>query len=1440
MTKPSLLALYTLLLCLFAALGPAPAEEEKPNVLLLLVDDLKPAIAAYGDETAKTPHLDKLVARGMRFERAYCNQAVCAPSRFTLMLGAHSTSTGLYGLGSPLREIMPDAVTMPQHFAKHGGYRTESLGKVYHIGHGNHGDSESFSVPHFKEKVIEYVDPESKPGGKLTREEAMFQNVPAPEGGMNMLPRGAAWESPDVADDAYADGRVAAETVKRLRAAKERRAQDGTPFFITAGFARPHLPFSAPKKYWDLYDPDALPMPEFEDLPEDSPAAAGKRGGEIRNYFPVPDKNDPAEISDEVKRELIHGYYASVSYVDAQIGKVMDGLDELGLADNTIVVLWGDHGFHLGDLGIWTKHTNYEQANRIPLVFIAPGVTEAGAATRQLAESVDVFPTLAELAGLPAPKGPQPIDGVSLVPVLKDAEARVRDHAFHAYPKGKLGRAIRTGRFRLVEWKQPGAPRNSAEIELYDYQEDPLETRNLASEKPAAVKRLRAILDTYPEAVPRGGKKGGGGKAKGNAAAASSPPASGVSPKIAKQSLRIIAETNNKKKDPAPQGVVLAQGGNQHGYAVHFLPGGIPAFDVRVNGKVTRIAGETKVGGEVSLVATLDAEVMTLSHNGTEIARAKSPGLIPSQPLDALSIGQDILSAAGDYEAPNPFNNMIWNTRVEAGGKPPEIDGPMSREEIEAGFAAHDRALFVHNAWIRDPYIVRGPDDFYYLTGTTPVEGDPREQSDPYNSGLGTESLVGWQANVWRSQDLVDWESLESPYTLKDGIWFAESPEAFEKTDLKQWRLWAPELHWIASKQKWALVHTSPSPVAGANLSLSAGPEVSGPWTNPMGASIQKKHDPSLFLDDDGTWWMIWGATTIAPLKPDFSGFAAKPTEIRPAPSSGDAMTGLKMGHEGCLVMKIEGKYVLFGTGWSTGKMRRGSYNLYYATADEITGPYSERKFAGRFLGHGTPFQDGEGRWWCTAFYNANVPPNPREGIETVDLSDTARTINQRGTTLVPLEVKLRKNGELFIRAKDPAYGTVGPDEAQNFSSGKGKRRKAKVQKKPSAEEGNPYVKTVPGRWSKEKAWEWYKDLPWLVGCNYYPANAINQIDMWQASTWDPETITKELALAESIGMNTLRVYLHDLVWGDDEKGLYERMDQFLDICKSHGIRPSFVFFDDCHYPDPKLGPQPLPVKGWHNSGWLNCPARDLARRFAAKETTPEEEAHLKNYVQRTMRQFDGDERVLYWELYNEPGRGNGANGDMGSTGGAANQQASIGDDSNRLVYESWVWAREVAPSQPITSCTLGSLGAGNIAINQANADILSIHSYAPPKRFEELIVREKAHGRPVIMTEWLARTNQNTVEDCLPILKKHGVGAIHWGFVMGESGTIWPWSSRVDPETKTPLNLNAKREAGEVVKPGGTYPEPEVWFHDLFRPDHSPYDPSEVALFKKLTGVDG
>lgn len=468
---------------------------KRPNILFILVDDLKPALGTYGDPVAITPNMDRLAAKGMRFDMAYANQAVCAPSRFNLMLGSRSSSSGIYGFGQNFRDYYPKAITLPQFF-KGQGYHTESMGKVFHIGHGTYNDEQSWSVPHHKDLVIEYVDPASKKEG-FTREEALFSNQSA-----KGLPRGVAWESPEVADDAYADGRTAARAVKRLKELSERK-QDVQPFFLAVGFARPHLPFSVPKKYWDLYQKENLPLPTYEKAPENAPPYAVKRDTEIDQYKPVRPSSEQDPFPLELKQQLIHGYYAGVSYVDAQIGKVLQALEESGLDENTIVVLWGDHGYHLGEMGIWTKHVNYERANKIPLLVVAPGVSQPATVTSQLVETVDIYPTLVELAGFSQPKVEQPFDGTSLVPLLRNPKANIRNHAYHCFPRGgRLGRAIRTDRYRLVEWKKIGEPVESAEYELYDYQNSDVEMKNIAKDKPSVLEEMKKILASHPEAVP--------------------------------------------------------------------------------------------------------------------------------------------------------------------------------------------------------------------------------------------------------------------------------------------------------------------------------------------------------------------------------------------------------------------------------------------------------------------------------------------------------------------------------------------------------------------------------------------------------------------------------------------------------------------------------------------------------------------------------------------------------------------------------------------------------------------------------------------------------------------------------------------------------------------------------------------------------------------------
>jgi xylan 1,4-beta-xylosidase len=349
-------------------------------------------------------------------------------------------------------------------------------------------------------------------------------------------------------------------------------------------------------------------------------------------------------------------------------------------------------------------------------------------------------------------------------------------------------------------------------------------------------------------------------------------------------------------------------------------------------------------------------------------------------------------------------------------------------EKVES----HDEAIHVLDVWMRDPFITRGPDDAYYLTGTTANQGDPRWLEDRYNSGLDRQditgspvpSIVGATVRVWRSESLVDWDELPTPFSLTDGYWPEAEPEAFATVPEKDWRLWAPEVHYLNGQ--WMIVHTSPAPVRqGANLAIPHGTGFTGPFSHPMKEQMKGRHDPSLFQDDDGTIYLLWGNTWIAPLRPDLSGFAAEPVRIDPA----DRI----IGHEGATMARIGDKYVHFGTAWSTDRMRQGSYNLYYCVADSPMGPFGPRQFAGRFLGHGTPFQDRQGRWWCTAFYNANVPPISDENIQTRDLGADAHTINEQGVTLVPLDVRVFAGGYVYIRAKDPRYAVPGPDEAQDF-----------------------------------------------------------------------------------------------------------------------------------------------------------------------------------------------------------------------------------------------------------------------------------------------------------------------------------------------------------------------------------------------------------------------
>ncbi len=339
---------------------------------------------------------------------------------------------------------------------------------------------------------------------------------------------------------------------------------------------------------------------------------------------------------------------------------------------------------------------------------------------------------------------------------------------------------------------------------------------------------------------------------------------------------------------------------------------------------------------------------------------------------------------------------------------------------------------------------------------------------------------------------------------------------------------------------------------------------------------------------------------------------------------------------------------------------------------------------------------------------------------------------------------------------------------------------------RPPVAAGDP---AADGRWTAEKANAWYKKLPWLVGCNFIPSTAVNQLEMWQADTFDPETIDRELGWAEGLGFNTARVFLHDLAWQADAAGFKDRVGKYLDIADRHHVRTLFVIFDDCWNPTPKVGKQPAPVPGVHNSGWVQSPS-------AAVVNNPKEWDRLERYVKDVVGSFGKDRRVLAWDLYNEPGN------------------EKQGSKSLPLLQAVFAWARAARPEQPLTA----GVWFSNAKLNEyqlATSDVITFHNYNKPESLRAQIRELKELGRPVICTEYMARTHGSRFDTSLPIFKEENVGCYNWGLVSGKTNTIYPWGS----------------------KAGG--PEPKTWFHDVFRPDGTPFDADEVATIRKLTGVE-
>jgi iduronate 2-sulfatase len=424
----------------------------KKNVLFLMIDDLRPELSIYGQNQIISPNINALAESGVTFNRAYCNVPVCGASRASILTGVRPTADRFLKYNASITKETPTILTLVKHF-KNQGYTTISNNKVTHL-----------------KKDIKDWDEEWYPYNKGWRDYKSKENINLEHNDQH----GYAYEHPDVQDDAYNDGKTANKSILDLKKLKV----EGKPFFMAVGFVKPHLPFNAPKKYWDLYKASEIILPKNSSFPKSAPEIANHLWGELRYYQDIPKKG---QVSDFVAKKLIHGYYASVSYMDAQVGKVLKELDDLGLKDNTIVVLVGDHGWSLMEHGLWVKHSNFEVALRVPLIISAPNIPK-DKRSNSIAELIDLYPTICELASIPIPTH---VDGESLVEALQRPSKIFKNTALARYQKGET---LIADNYFYTEWQRKDKIISKM---LFDHNNDPNENRNLAIEK-----RYTKIVDS--------------------------------------------------------------------------------------------------------------------------------------------------------------------------------------------------------------------------------------------------------------------------------------------------------------------------------------------------------------------------------------------------------------------------------------------------------------------------------------------------------------------------------------------------------------------------------------------------------------------------------------------------------------------------------------------------------------------------------------------------------------------------------------------------------------------------------------------------------------------------------------------------------------------------------------------------------------------------------
>ncbi|QGJ68986.1 Iduronate sulfatase [Planctomycetales bacterium 10988] len=620
---------FVFLLCLLAKLSLA---NDRPNVLMIYVDDLRPMTRDYGHPQMQTPNFDRLAKSGLRFENVYCQVPTCGASRASLMTSIYPTRLRFPDFLTWAERDAPGRATLPQRF-KDSGYTTISNGKIFH--HQTDTQKRSWSEPawrpeingrtYYNEATAEFMETQTDTrrlrNGKLQKKVPMFE--------------------PGLVDPMKTnDGLIAEKTMNDL----ERLSKEKEPFFIACGFAKPHMPFYSPAPTWTPYPVDGIELAEFRELPQPTPESIRTVREQFSYSFMTPDLKRQLEYNTpEFHRYMRQGYYASVTHADNLLGRILDKLEELQLDEKTIVIVLGDHGFLLGEHNEWAKNQLLHDALRTAMWMKGPGIAQDAEVSSQV-EFVDVYPTLCELASIELPS--RKIHGKSFAKVLQKPKAKHRDAA---YTRFGIGDALTTDDYFYVLWQPSGEKENAL---LIDRKQDPLFQSNLSGQEEYAaietqlhkqllgkIRQARQIKTTQKKAEQKAAQNNG--------------------PQVEQKPLRIQATVESQN----PHGVVLAHGGYRFGYSLHFEEG-FPVFSIRNDGKLTTLKSKERLQGKVTILAMLDAQKITLQSDGKLLAQAPSPGLLLKQPVGKFTVGEDFGDAVGDYEGPHPFNGKIHQHRV--------------------------------------------------------------------------------------------------------------------------------------------------------------------------------------------------------------------------------------------------------------------------------------------------------------------------------------------------------------------------------------------------------------------------------------------------------------------------------------------------------------------------------------------------------------------------------------------------------------------------------------------------------------------------------------------------------------------------------------------------------------------------------------------------------